>query len=105
MDNMGISKTIISKGAYIKYVRDGAGGFYNFFQKKLNFVAQETIDINFSRPSNFFRKYVMAPLINSSFLFKALLVKSFRVVLTAILKFQITKEVNIHNNIQKIIFK
>ena len=28
-----------------------------------------------------------------------------RVVLTAIFKFQITNEVNIHNNIQKIIFK
>ena len=92
MDYMGISKTIISKGAYIKYVRGGAEGFYNFFQKKLNFVAQETIDINFSRPSNFFRKYVMAPPINSSFLFKALLVKSFRVVLTTILKFQILKK-------------
>ena len=34
MDYMGIAKTIISKGAYIKYVRGGPGGFYNFFQKK-----------------------------------------------------------------------
>ena len=34
MDQMGIAKTIISKGAYIKYVRGGPGGFYNYFQKK-----------------------------------------------------------------------
>ena len=56
-------------------------------------------------PSNFFRKYVMVPPINFSFLFKAYLGQFFRVVVTVIFKFQITKEVNIHNNIQKIIFK
>ena len=49
----------------------GAGGFYKFFKKK--FVAQETIDLNISWPSNFFRKYFMAPPINFSFLFKAYL--------------------------------
>ena len=32
------------KGAYIKYVGGGAGGFYKIFKK--NFVAQETIDLN-----------------------------------------------------------
>ena len=34
-------------------------GFYKFFKE--NFVAQETIDINISWPSNFFGKYFMAP--------------------------------------------
>ena len=53
------------------YVGGGAGGFYKFFKKK--FVAQETIDLNISWPSNFFRKYFMAPPINFSFLFKAYL--------------------------------
>ena len=38
----------ISKGAYIKYVGGGAGGFCKFFKK--NFVAQETIDLNISWP-------------------------------------------------------
>ena len=48
-----------------------AGGFYKFF--KTIFVAQETIDLNISWPSNFFGKYFMAPPINFSFLFKAYL--------------------------------
>ena len=61
----------IVKGAYIKYVGVGAGGFYKFFKK--SFLAQETIDLNISWPSNFFRKYFMAPPINFSFLFKAYL--------------------------------
>ena len=55
----------------IKYVGGGAGGFYTFIKK--NFVAQETIDLNISWPSNFFGKCFMAPLINFSFLFKAFL--------------------------------
>ena len=59
------------------------------------------IDLNISWPSNFFRKYFMAPPINFSFLFMAYLQQYFRVVFTVIFKFQITKEVNIHNNIQK----
>ena len=50
-------------------------------------------------------KYFMAPPINFSFLFKSFLKQYFRVVITVIFKFQITKEVNIHNNIQKIIFQ
>ena len=79
------------------------GGFYKFF--KQNFIAQETIGLNISWPSNFFRKYFMGPLINFSFLFKTYLQQYFRVVLTVILKFQIAKEVNIHSNIQKTIFK
>ena len=54
-----------------KYAGGGARGFYKFFKK--NFVAQETIDLNISWPSNFFRKYFMAPPINFSFLFKAYL--------------------------------
>ena len=54
-----------TKGAYIKYVGEGAGGFI--------FVAQETIDLNILRPSNFFKKYFMTPPINFSFLFKAYL--------------------------------
>ena len=32
------------RGAYIKQVRGGAGGFYKFFKE--NFVAQRTIDLN-----------------------------------------------------------
>ena len=59
------------KGAYIKYVGGGARGVYKFFKE--NFIAQETIDLNTSWPSNFFRKYFMAPPINFSFLFKAYL--------------------------------
>ena len=47
----------------------------------------------------------MAPPINFSFLFKAYLLQYFRVVLTVIFKSEITKEINIHNNIQKKIFK
>ena len=47
----------------------------------------------------------MAPPINFSFLFKTYLQQYFRVVPTVMFKFQITKEVNIYNNIQKIIFK
>ena len=60
------------KGAYIKYVGGGPGdtrGFYKFFKKKLR--TQETINLNSSWPSNFFRKHFMAPPINFSFLFKA----------------------------------
>ena len=49
----------------------GAGEFYKFFKKK--FAAQETIDLNISCPSKFFRKYFMAPPNNLSFLFKAFL--------------------------------
>ena len=60
-----------NKGPYIKYVGGGAGEFYKFFKKF--FVAQETIDRNISRPSNFLRKYFMVPLINFSFLFKVYL--------------------------------
>ena len=40
------------QGAYIKYVRREAGGFYKFF--KDNFVAREAIDLNILWPSNFF---------------------------------------------------
>ena len=71
------------KGAYIKYVGGGGGGgFCKFFKKFL--VAQETIDLNTSWPSNFFRKYFMTPPINFSFLFKAYLQQYFRVVLSNI---------------------
>ena len=45
------------KGAYIKYVggrRGGGGGFYKFFGKF--FVAQDTVDLHISWPSNFFQK-------------------------------------------------
>ena len=57
------------KGVYIKYVGGGLEGFTNFFKKI--FVAQETIDLNISWPSNFFRKNFMAPPINFSFLLVA----------------------------------
>ena len=59
-----------SNGVY-KYVGGGDGGFYKFFKKF--FLAQGTIDLNISWPSNFFWKYFMAPPINFSFLFKAYL--------------------------------
>ena len=70
----------LGKGACIKYAGaggtgEGGGGegeeFYKFFKKK--FVAQETIHLNISRPSNFFGKYFMTLPINFSFLFKAYL--------------------------------
>ena len=41
-------KLSFKKGAYIKYVGGGAGGFYKFFKKY--FVPQETIDLNISWP-------------------------------------------------------
>ena len=59
------------KGAYIKHVGGGIGGFYKFFKKF--FVGQETLDVSISRPSHFLMKYFMAPPINFSFLFKAYL--------------------------------
>ena len=72
--------------AYIKCIEgqrgERGGGFYKFFKKY--FVAQETIDLNISWSSNFFRKYFMAPPINFSFLFKAYLQQYFRVVLSNI---------------------
>ena len=46
----------------------------------------------------------MAPPIKFSFLFKAYLQQYFREILTILFKFQTTKEVKIHNNIQKIKF-
>ena len=63
----------LNKGVYLKYVGGGgvAGVFYKFFKKY--FVAQDTIDLNISWPSNFFRKYFIAPPINFSFLFMAYL--------------------------------
>ena len=50
---------------------EGGQRVLQIFQK--NFVAQETIDLNNSWPSNFFGKYFMAPPINLTFLFKAYL--------------------------------
>ena len=67
----------ISKGAYINFVGAvGRGGgtvlrVLQTFQK--NFIDLETMEPNISWPSNFFRKYFMAPQINFSFLFKAFL--------------------------------
>ena len=46
-------------GSNIKYVGGESGRCYEFFKKY--FVPQETIDLNISWPSNFFRKYFMAP--------------------------------------------
>ena len=59
------------KRAYIKNVGGGARAFYKFFKKF--FSAQETIDLNISWSSNFFRKYFMVPPVNISFLLKAYL--------------------------------
>ena len=49
----------------------------------------------------FFQKIFYGLHINFSFLFKTYLQQYFREVVTVIFKFQITKEVNIHNTIQK----
>ena len=46
MSSEDTTHTKRNKGAYIKYVRGGTGGFYKFFKK--NFKAQETIDLNIS---------------------------------------------------------
>ena len=54
-------KNKVDKGAYIKYVGGEAGGFYKFFKKY--FIAQETIDLNISWPSDFFEKYFMASIL------------------------------------------
>ena len=67
--NLKKSSDNLTKGAYMNYVGRGAGGFYKFFKKF--FIAQETIDLHISWPSNFFRKYFMAPPISFSFLYKA----------------------------------
>ena len=56
---LDVSENIKSRGAYIKYVGGGARGFYKFFKKK--FVAQETIGLNISWPSNFFQKIFHGP--------------------------------------------
>ena len=66
-----ITFKLVIKGAYIKYVGERAGGYYKFCERK--YVAQETIDLNISWPSNFFRKNFMAPPINFNFLFQAYL--------------------------------
>lgn len=68
----------------MKYVEAGAGDFYKFFKKY--FVAQGTIKLNISWPSNFVEKYFMAQAINFSFFFKACLCYYFRVVLIVIFK-------------------
>ena len=75
------------------------------FQKKFPSPGPQTKDVNISWLINFFGKYLIAPPINFSFFFKAFFYQYFRVVLTVIFKFQITKEINIQNNIRKIIFK
>ena len=73
--------------------------FYKFFKKSL--LTHETIELNVSLRIKFFRKYFIAPPINFSFLLKAYLYQYVREVLTVIFTFQITKEIKIHNNIQK----
>ena len=81
-NNSTVHLSVLCQGAYIKYVAGGGRRVYKFFKKY--FVAQESIDLNISWSSNFFRKYFMAPPINFSFLFKAYLQQCFRVVLSNI---------------------
>ena len=57
-------------------IKEGGRRVLQIFQKK--FVAQMTIDLNISSPSNFCGKYFMAPPINFSFLFKQLIVAVFQ---------------------------
>ena len=53
-----------AKGVYIKYVGGGRGWrILQIFQKE-KFVAEETIDLNISWPSNFFRKYFPSILVS-----------------------------------------
>ena len=82
----------------MKYVEAGAGDFYKFFKKY--FVAQGTIKLNISLPSNFVEKYFMDQDINFSFLYRAYILIFQGSIHSNI---QIIKGVNIHNNIQKII--
>ena len=91
--------SVFSK-SYLHLANLYLANMYLLIKKKL--VAQETIDLNISWPCNFFEKYFITLPINFSFLFKALLWQYFRVVLTVIFKFQITKEVNFDHNIQNI---
>ena len=62
---------VVFRGRTLSWYEGGTGGFYNIFKK--NFVAQETINLNISWLSNFFRKYFEASPINFSYLFKAYL--------------------------------
>ena len=75
------------KGAYIEYVGGGAGGFYKFFKKKS--VPQQTILRNFYGPVTFLE--------NISWPLPSILISYLR--LSTHSNIQITKEVNIHNNI------
>ena len=52
-----------------------------------------------------FSENISCPLPSILVSYLRLLVAVFREVLTVIFKFQITEEGNIHNNIQKVIFK
>ena len=90
----------VTKWVYIKYVGVGARGFYKFFKKY--FVAQRTIELNISRPSNFFEKNQWPlPLILASHL--RLTVVVFQGIIHR--NIQSNERVNIHNNIQTVVFR
>ena len=76
VNTLGCLILLLSKGPYIKYVGGGAGRFYKFFKKL--FVAQETMDLNISRPSNFFQKIFHGPSHQFQFLIQGLLVAVFQ---------------------------
>ena len=84
--------------------RAGGGGWGRRVLQisKRIFVAQETINLNISWPSNFFREYFMAPSRQfDSYL--RLNCSSISGYYSVIFKGKIAGEVDIHNNIQKII--
>ena len=83
---------------YINYVEGGAGEFYKFFQKYN--VAQRTVQLNISWPSNFFKKHFLTSPINFSLAFKPWLSQYFKAGSIEI--FKALKSVNIHNNIQTV---
>ena len=95
-------RLLYARGACIKYIGVGSGEFSTFFFLNRSLSGHRP---KFFMAQYILGKYFMAPRINFSFLFKTYLQQYFRVVLTVIFKFQITKEVNIHNSIQKMTFK
>ena len=95
-----------AKGAYIKY----KGGWWEGREQRVSPIFLKKIcSPGDHRPKyfmtqQFFTKIFHDPSHQFQFL-KAFLQQNFRVVLTVIFKFQIIKKVNMHNSIQKIIFK
>ena len=103
-----------NKGAYIMYVWGGPEGFTNFSK---NFLAQETIDHRLFHGPVIFSENISWPLPSILVSYLRLTCSSIsgkysnsnysnsKYSYSVIFKFQIAKEVNIYNNVQKIIFE